>query len=233
MSDFPLSLAARCFRVLATGTLSVASLVTLFCLPLLVSGCGGGADNTVLAEVGDRKITAAYYEERLGKLTQADLPRDESNLPLNTATLEGKRAFLDVIINKELMFLKAKELGLDKDLGVSGAQKAMMDYNAAVFLHNDVHDVPASMITDEELAEYYENLKEARQCSFIICNFREDAVKARQAIIDGGLWEDVAEEYHDGDRSPKGDYRVKITWGRWDDSFEQAISLQNDRRPRL
>ncbi len=227
MSEFPLSLAARSFRVLVTGTLSVASLITLFCLPLFVSGCGGGADNTVLAEVGDRKITVAYYEERLGKLTQADLPRDESNLPLDTATLEGKKAFLDVIINKELMVLKAKELGLDKDQGVTGAQKAMMDYNAGLILHEDIIDKPTNVISDEQLADYYEKLKEVRQCSFIICNFREDAVKARQAIIDGGLWEDVAEEYHDGDRSPKGDYRVKITWGRWDDSFEQAIfSLQ-------
>ena len=223
MSDYHKFSTARRFiiRRLVVSILAV-SMVCLLCLPLFLTGCGGSKDK-VIAKVGDREITSAYYEEKLGKLKQSELPRDEDNLPVDTSTLEGKKAFLDVIINKELMALKAIEMGYDTEEQITGAQKAMMEYHAGTLLHEDIIDIPTNIITDEEVDYYYSKLPEVRECSFIICNFEEDALKARQAILEGGLWEDVAEHYHDGSMSPTGDYRVKITWGRWEDSFEQAI----------
>jgi len=198
------------------------SLLILIPVLLPFAGCSGGKD-PVVARVGDREITASYYEEKLSKLKQSELPRDENGLPVDTSTLAGKKAFLDVIIHKELLYLKAIELGYEKEEQITGAQKAMLEFQAGTALHNDLFDVPANVITDEELAAYYGRLPEVRECSFMICNFREDAVKARQAIIDGGLWEDVAEEYHDGAMSPQGDYRMQVKWGYWEDNFEQAV----------
>ena len=191
------------------------ALVTLGCLlislfvVLLLAGCGGGGKDPVLAKVGDHEITTSYYEEKLGKLKQAELPRDENNEPVDTSTIAGKKAFLDIIINKELMYLKAIELGYRKEDQISSAQ-AMLEYQAGTYLHNDLFDVPANTISDEELAEYHAKMPETRDCTFLICNFKEDALKARQAILDGGLWEDVAEEYHDGSMSPQGDYKMQV-----------------------
>jgi parvulin-like peptidyl-prolyl isomerase len=222
MSDYYEFSTIRRFTGRLAVSLALSSFGCLLCLPLFVTGCGGSKDK-VLAKVGDREITTAYYEERLSKLKQNELPRGEDNLPVDTSTLAGKKAFLDVIINKELMALRAIEMGYDSEEQITGAQKAMMEYHAGQLLHEEVIDKPTNVISDEQLEYYYSRLPEVRECSFIICNFREDAVKARQAVLDGGLWEDVAEQYHDGSMSPSGDYKVKVTWGRWEDSFEEAI----------
>lgn len=216
--------AARRVARKAGTVLTVLSLGSLLGLPLLLGGCGGGdSADLVLATVGERPITKAYYEERLGKLELADLPRDESGNPLDTSTLSGKKAFLDVIINKELMALKATDMGYYEEGQIAGAEKAMREYHASMTQYNDLFDEPASHVSNEELTEYYSNLGEQRRCSFLIANFREDALKARQEVIDGRLWDDVAEEYHDGAKSPEGSYEVTLQWGRYEDSFEEAI----------
>jgi len=205
------------------GLVTFGWLLVSLAIALPLTGCGGGGKDPVLAEVGDHEITASYYEDKLGKLKQSELPRDENDLPVDTSTLAGKKAFLEVIINKELMHLKAIELGYSKEDQITSAERAMFEYQAGTLLHNDLFDVPANLITDEELEEYYAKLPETRDCTFLICNFREDALKARQAILDGSLWEDVAEEYHDGAMSPQGDYKMQVKWGYWEDSFENAV----------
>jgi len=200
-----------------------AGLLVLAGLTLVLGGCSRQSGDTVLATVGDRDVTVSYYEERLGKLEVNELPRDQDGVPVDTGTLEGKKAFLDVIINKELMAAKAVQLGYDKEEQITGAAQAMLEFQASQLLHKDLIEAPANFVSEEQVAEYYSHLSEVLVCSFIICNFEEDALKARQAVIDGGLWEDVAAEYHDGQMSPQGNYQVKITWGRWEDTFEQAV----------
>jgi GTP-binding protein LepA len=49
----------------------------------------------------DRTITAEYYKQMLGKMKPETLPRDENDGPVDTAALEGKKAFLDVLVNKD------------------------------------------------------------------------------------------------------------------------------------
>ncbi len=209
----------------ARGAGALLLLLGLAGLLLSAGGCGGkgGDENLVLATVGDTPITKGYYEARLAKLDASELPHDENGYPLDTSTEEGKLAFLDVIINKELMAAKARQMGYDKEDQVAGAQKAMMEYQAGTALHKDLIEGPANSVSEEELQEYYKNLGEVRKCSFLITNFYDDAMKARQEVIDGRLWDDVADEYHDGAKSPSGTYQISLQWGRYDDSFENAI----------
>jgi parvulin-like peptidyl-prolyl isomerase len=212
-------------RGLARGAGVLLLLLGLAGLLLSAGGCGGkgGNEGLVLATVGDIPITKGYYEERLSKLEAAELPRDENGYPLDTSTEGGKLAFLDVIINKELMAAKARQMGYDKEDQISGAAKAMMEYHAGTALHKDLIEAPANKVSEEELQEYYKNLGEVRKCSFLITNFYDDALKARQEVIDGRLWDDVANEYHDGSKSPSGTYQIPLQWGRYDDSFENAV----------
>ena len=93
----------------------ILSLVTGLLLALgLLAGCGGGPseDEQILATVGDREVDVAYFKDRLARLEEAELPRRPDGTLHDMTILEGKRAFLNIIIDKELMVLKARELGL-------------------------------------------------------------------------------------------------------------------------
>ncbi len=69
-----------------------------------------------------------------------------------------------------------------------------------------------------------------RMCRFLICKFHDDAEAARRALLAGDLWEDVAEEYHEGFRGAKDDYRQSFGYGKAEDSFEEAIfALESER----
>ncbi|MHB8079694.1 MAG: peptidylprolyl isomerase [Candidatus Krumholzibacteriia bacterium] len=199
----------------------------LLALFALVASLGGGCsrppEKNVVATVGPKQVTQAYYERKLAKLKENELPRDAQGQIVDTATHAGRLAFLDVIINKELMALKAEDLGLGADQQITLGAKALQEYAATNVMNSDLFEKPGAQVSDAELAEYYANLGTKRKCSFIICNFREDADKARQAIVSGKPWEDVADEYNDGSRGPNNDYTLDVQWGRMDDAFERAI----------
>lgn len=190
---------------------------------VLFTGCGGGGDTSVVATVGDREITAAYFEDRLSKLQANELPFGEDGLIVDTATSEGKMAFLQIIVNKELMALKAYDLGFGADDMVTGTQTAIIEYNASQLMHEELIKAPAEQASDEDIDAYYEKLGTQRDYHFIICNFRDDAVKAREKLLTGELWADVADEYNDGSRGPNNDNTLRMQFGRVEDVFEEAL----------
>jgi len=190
---------------------------------LLVSlGCGG-AHRDVVATVGGKQITLTDYEDYLSRMKRENLPRDDDGKIVDTATLDGKKRFLDVVIDKELMALKAKELGFDADKQVQQFRNSFTDYRAAEVMHQDLVDKPASVVTDQQIQDFYDRLKQKRTFHFLVCNFKDDALKARQKLIDGALWEDVADEYNVGSRGPKNDYTFTIEYGRQQKIFEDAL----------
>ncbi len=63
-------------------------------------GCGGGKD-PVLAKVGSRSIRTSDFQKSYAVMKPADRP--------DVSTIEGKRAFLGDMINKDLMELAAAE----------------------------------------------------------------------------------------------------------------------------
>ncbi len=197
-----------------------AAAVLAFCLPLL-TGCGG--DSGILAKVGDREVTSEYYQDRLIRLTQVDLPVDENGQTIDTNTLESKLAFLDVIVSKELMVLKAIDLGYDTQEEYTNAETVLTQIQARDMMHSDLISVPESEVTDADIEDYYAKRQAKRHFQFIICNFEDDATKARQKILDGELWEDVADEFNDGSAGPNSDYTMSLQYGMADDAFENAL----------
>jgi len=217
----------------ARRLLAAAAATAALALVLGAAGCGGksekpaaGADKEdgrVVVSVGDRKVTAGYYVSRLQKMAQNDLPRDEQGRAVDTGTDEGRRAFLDVIVNKELMVLKARELGYDEQEDVKKLVEAVTYYQSIQAMKQDLIQKPGEAVTDEEVKDYHERRQQVRHFTFLICNFEADAAKARQALLDGGLWETVAEEYNDGSRGPTDDYRMQLQYGTADDMFERPL----------
>jgi hypothetical protein len=201
--------------------LTLLPLVVL--LALLGWGCSRSPEKNVIATVGPKRVTQAEYELSLAKMTETDLPRDAQGRILDTATPEGRLAFLNVIIDKDLMALKAEDIGLGADQQIAQSTKGLREIVAAKMLSADLFEKPSGTVSDAELAEYYGNLSTKRKCSFLICNFREDADKARQEIVAGQPWDDVAEKYNEGSRGPTNDFRLEVQWGRMEDEFERAV----------
>ena len=133
----------RCFQSdLARAGSRIFRLLPLLSLMLilgglaLVSGCGGGSgsdkDDVVLAMVGDHEITGGYYESKLIKLEEKELPRGDDGMILDMAQMEGKKEFLTSLINKELMAQKAIQLGYGNDPQVVGLRETMTMYEAKI-----------------------------------------------------------------------------------------------------
>jgi parvulin-like peptidyl-prolyl isomerase len=199
-------------------------ILTVMAVSAFLCGCGGGSSSDdVIATVGDQNITVGDYETLLAKMELGELPFDDDGLPIDTSTIEGKQAFAKVIVHKELMTMKARDLGLDADPQISQARKAMIEYNAGKLMHEELVKGPAEEVTEAEINDYYAKLKTVRNCRFIISNFRDDVMSAREKIMAGELWDTVADEYNDGSRGPSDNYTLPLQWGRMEDSFEEAV----------
>lgn len=200
-------------------------------LLVLTTGCGDGdktadesaADRSVvIATVGDTEITSDYYEGRLAKLKPEELPR-ENDVALDMATEAGKRAFLDILINKELMVLKAKALGYDQEAAFLDAREKLIAYEADDAMWKKFVQEAGNFISDEELAEFYENMGTEYRCEYLITNYEEEALAARQAALDGADWEEVTAEYHRGKAPANGVFKVSIPYGHYSPYFEAAV----------
>jgi len=211
-------------QMLGGGTVFFLSLVIGFGLAL-ISGCGGGdgGDNAILATVGQNEITADYYMEKLGKLEDEELPRDDAGNIMNTGTQEGRLAFMEVLVNKELMVLKAYELGYDKDDQIHKAKESMADYHASTFMRVDEIEKPSNFISEEEFDYYVTRLGESRHCNFVICNFMDDALAAKKMGETAENWMDVVNAHHASEVRPNIEYKITIPWGKYIDSFERGV----------
>jgi len=217
-----------CINPRVTGRRLAAGLVSILLFSLvLLAGCGGGGEDSgesvVLARVGDTDITAKAYEDALRKLEEKDLPKDENGQAMDMATIEGKKEFLKVLITKELLRQKAMQLGYDQEPKTVAARNSVLAYEAGMALWEDVVGNPANTISEEELQAFYEKMGTSRICQFVICNFREDAEKARDFAKTGADWEEVVDKFHDGSPAPNGKYQIKVPFGQYSTSFEDAV----------
>jgi parvulin-like peptidyl-prolyl isomerase len=193
---------------------------------LLLAGCGGGGDadkDTVIATVGDVELTSRYYENRLAKMEEGELPRAEDGTPLDTATIEGKVEFLNTLISKEVMVLTAEQLGYDQDPNVVMARSSLTSSEAGQLLWIRVIEEPANSISNEELDAFYAKLGSSRKCRYIITNFLVDAEAAREYAQTGADWDDVIDKFHDGAPVNSGAQAISVPYGRYNIEFENGV----------
>ncbi|MDA8172073.1 MAG: SurA N-terminal domain-containing protein [Nitrospiraceae bacterium] len=109
------------------------------------------ADNSpVLARVGDKAITKAMFDDELNAL-----PPQIRDYFLKQG---GSQAFLNEIINKELLYQEAVKEGIDNDQRL---QKAVEDYKkitmVKLLLHKKIESSPT--VSDAEVQKYYDDHK--------------------------------------------------------------------------
>ena len=191
----------------------------------LLAGCGGKKDDggVLLATVGGTEIRSGYYEDRLGRLTAEELPRDDQGEALDMASPEGKSEFLTTLINKELLVQKGRQLGYADDPRIVEARKSLIAYEASLAMWRDVVGDPANELSHAEVDAIYDNLGQQRRISYVICDFEEDAKAAREMALGGADWEDVISRYHSGAVPENGKLEMFIPFGRFDLTFEEPI----------
>lgn len=204
-----------------------ALLAVLTVVLFVATGCGGkGKDQspkTVLAKVGDKEITVAYYEKKLGRLHPVDLPRDDDGNVLDMAEMPGKRKFLDTIINKDVMVTMAEQLGYGDDQQVSYARETLISNEAVTTARKRFVDEPASKFTEDDVLAFYEKFGTVRHCRYFIANTREDALRGREAALAGMDWADLWNEFHGGPTGGTVTYEIDLHYGRFITSFEDPI----------
>jgi len=207
-------------------------LSTALLLVLLAVGCGGTDqedkstvqtdDSPIIAKVGKGFVTAEYYEDRLSIMSEKEIPQADG-VPMDMATEAGKRAFLEVLINKELMYQKAIQLGYEMETSVVMAREKVLAYEAGLDMWEEVIEIASQTISEEELQDFYAQMGTEYLCEYVICNFEDDALEARKFALTGASWDEVVGKFHDGDAAPNGKYLINIPFGQYSPDFEDRV----------
>jgi hypothetical protein len=136
-------------------------LIPLFCVILALGACqntpGGGA-----ASEADRKD----YVARVGDsyLTMDDITDEYGMLPPDVqemfASPKGMEDLTEELIKKEVLFLEAKKMGLEKDPEVT---KRLENYRKRLLVEKLLGDAikKADPVTDQQIKDFYDNNPES------------------------------------------------------------------------
>jgi parvulin-like peptidyl-prolyl isomerase len=143
-------------------------------LSIALTGCSKRED-LKLAEVKDRSITVHEYEDAYARVKPEFLPKKTGD--------EGKKEFLDTMVNRDVMAVKADELGYDKDPSVSQGMEAFRRMTEQVaFLRKQVGDIKVS---DADVKRFYDLEGTSINFKRILCDRKEQADEAYQALKNG------------------------------------------------
>lgn len=169
------------------------ALFMLACVILVASAAcnrGGGTSKTagspgeVVARVGGRPITTSYFEQRLAKMERRFLP--------DTLDLAGRREFLDFIVNKELMALKAEELKLGEDPRIVNSLDAYED-NLAANAAIDILTKDKLIVNDAEIQDFYKKKERVLVTKHIVVRTRREADELRKVLEAGANFDSLAD----------------------------------------
>src|SRR5262245_24110025 len=155
------------------------ALVLVACTAVVATSCRKSegpepaSKSAVVARVGDRVVTQDYFEQRLAKMERRFLP--------DTLDLAGKRKFLDFIINKELMAMKAEELKYGDDPRVVNAMKMYEDNlagNAAI----DALTKGKLDVTDAQITEFFDKKRHKVIVKHILLRSEHEAAELRKKL---------------------------------------------------
>ncbi|MGM0483418.1 MAG: foldase protein PrsA [Candidatus Krumholzibacteriota bacterium] len=152
-------------------------------------------DEIVVATVEGKEITAADFE-RVAEII------DSEYLP-DTNSVEGKKKILDYMIAKEVMALRAKELGYDKDEQYVGFWSSYRNPFLVQAL-TKYYIADKVKVTDRMVQDYYDDMSEEFVLSQITVLDSMEAVRIREQIINGADFAEMARRYSIAPTADKG-----------------------------
>lgn len=175
-------------------------------------------ENKVLAIVEGKEITEMDLDFLLRGLPQQQAMQFNSE--------EGRKQLLQELINQQLLYLDAKEKGLDnnelykKELEKT-AESLLKQFAIRELLSNVT-------VTDEEIAEYYNTHKdqfkseESVRASHILVDSEETANEIYEKLNNGESFEEAAKEFSKCPSKEKGGDLGYFTKGKMVKEFEEA-----------
>jgi parvulin-like peptidyl-prolyl isomerase len=171
---------------------------------IALTGCSKREDLKV-AEFKDHVITVGEFETAYSKV-------DEKFLPKATG-LDGKKEFLNTMLNKEVMAYKADELGYDKNPTVVQGMEAFSRAALQVaFLKKAVAD--KITVSDDEVKNYFDNEGVILTVKQILCDIEPEAEEAFASLKKGVDFETVCKTYSKTDDAADGGMIVTVTFGK-------------------
>ena len=202
-------------RPALTRSTKIAILLAMTVL-IGVSGCTNkGKDEIAVAEVADHSISLAYFERKMNTI-----PADE--LPADIASLSGREELLETMIKKEVMLLKAIDLGMDEDGQVEVQARRISNLTAVTRMRNDISDAVKD-ISEEEIQAYYEMLPRKLMTSYMLFDFEDKAREARALVEGGEKWTTVARRFKAGAPGRQENFTMPIVYGTVADDFEREV----------
>jgi peptidyl-prolyl cis-trans isomerase C len=163
---------------------------------LLSVGCTK-REELVVAEIGTKKIT-------VGDIERASEVLEERYLPA-TDDLDGKKSVLEHVINKEVMALKARAAGYEKEEWfVNFWQQFKGPFLVAAMMDEFIRKKVE--VTEEEVDEYYEQMKWEYSLSQIVVAEEEDAWEIRDQILAGADFAEMARIHSLGVAADEGGF---------------------------
>jgi peptidyl-prolyl cis-trans isomerase C len=164
----------------------------LFCLVLLLFGCGKKEDGKVLATIDGEKITLEEFNKELDRIP--------ANMKMLVLTQSGKQSFLDRYIVKRLLMEEAKKQNIEKE---KDFQDRLSDIREQLLIESLLKKRIATNInpSEQELKDYYEKNKEkfktgeeidTRQ---ILVKTEKEAKEIRAKLEKGEDFADLAKRY--------------------------------------
>jgi peptidyl-prolyl cis-trans isomerase C len=134
-------------RKLKTGLI-----VSALMMAITLTGCSKEGDiaksSQVLAKVGDKEITMSYFERHMDKL-----PESVQRLAIEKT---GKKALLEGMINREILYDEALRKDLDKDVEIKRRlEDIKKELITNALIQREIID--KLKIEDQEVEEYYRN----------------------------------------------------------------------------
>jgi parvulin-like peptidyl-prolyl isomerase len=169
---------------------------------IALTGCSKRED-LKLAEVKDRVITIHEYEDAYARVKPEFLPKKTGD--------EGKREFLDTMVNRDVMAVKADELGYDKDPSVGQGMEAFRRMTDQVaFLRKQVGEIKVS---DADVQRYFDLKGTTINFKRILCDRKEQADEAYEALKKGDEFTAVLTRYSTSDDAKDGGTVISAPFG--------------------
>jgi peptidyl-prolyl cis-trans isomerase C len=177
-------------------------------------GCGK-KENLVIAKVADRKITVGDFDKAAATMDEKFLPR--------TNDLAGKRELLDIMINKEVMTLKALSAGYEKEKWFVDFWEKFRGQYLVASMENE-YVVKKVKVTDQEAKDYFDKMHNEYQLSQILVANEDEARAIYDQLKGGADFAELAKKHSLSREAAEGGFLGTSTIGNMFYWIEDALA---------
>ena len=186
----------------------------LWILLVFLAACSKNHEELPVATVADRVITVGDYEKAYSSISPDQLPE--------TTDLAGRKEFLGVMIDREVMAIKADELGYDKDPTVDRGMAAFRKIGLQMS-YIKLKVIDKLDVTEDDIKKTYDMYGTVYRVKQILTDTEDEAYVVYDLLKNGSDFESVCKQYSRGPDAAEGGKTVSAPYGQFPPNFEDAL----------